>query len=189
MSGNRRFLHHRLGRPWCEALELENGRRLILRPIQPSDRERLQRSFARLTPEEIRFRFLRPIQALSDRFASRLVEIDPKREFALAIVEAIHPREALIGGVARAVIDAGGRDAEFAIIVGREISGQGLATYLLGKLISWCRKKRLHAIYGDALVENFPMLQLADKLGFEFLPHPDQPDLIRMRKVLRDTAR
>ncbi|PKL94843.1 MAG: N-acetyltransferase [Gammaproteobacteria bacterium HGW-Gammaproteobacteria-8] len=155
-----------LGRPWCEALLLENGRKLLLRPIQPGDAAALRRSFGHLTAEEIRFRFLHPLTELTPEHARTLSTVDRQHGFALVLVEALPPRLALIGGVARAVIDAHG-SAEFAIIVGREISGFGLGRHLLVRLIEWCRKKGLASIYGDVMIENQRMLQLARSLGFE----------------------
>lgn len=154
-----------LGRPWCEALLLDNARKLLLRPIEARDAEALRRSFGHLTAEEIRFRFLSPLTELTPEHARRLSNIDRQRSFALVLVEALPPDQALIGGVARAVIDAQ-NSAEFAIIVGREISGFGLGRFLLTRLIEWCRKKGLASIYGDVMIENERMLMLARSLGF-----------------------
>lgn len=101
-----------LGRAWCEALLLDNGRKLLLRPIEAGDAEALRRSFGRLTAEEIRFRFLQPLTELTPEHARRLAEVDRLRSFALVLIEALPPERALIGGVARAVIDDSG-SAEF----------------------------------------------------------------------------
>jgi RimJ/RimL family protein N-acetyltransferase len=180
-----RFKRYRLGRPWCEAIELANGRRLILRPMQATDAPLLRRSFARLTPEEVRLRFMHPIKELSPTFANRLASIDRDQEFALVLVEALHPDEALIGAVIRAAIDPGGEQAEFAIIVGHEIAQSGLGTYLLGKAVEWARKKRLKSIYGLVLPDNTAMLALARKLGFKSRPYEGEEDLIEVRKRLQ----
>lgn len=159
------FVRLPLGRPWCEALRLNNGRKLLLRPIEARDAPALRRSFGHLTAEEIRFRFLYPLTELTPRHARQLTQIDRRRDFALVLVEALPPDQALIGGVARAVVDVH-QGAEFAIIVGREISGFGLGRHLLLRLIEWCRKKRLASIYGDVMIENDRMLRLARSLGF-----------------------
>lgn len=179
------FQRIRLGRPWCEAIELADGRQFILRPMQITDAERLQRSFAKLTPEEVYLRFMHPLKALSPAFASRLASIDRQHEFALVLVENQHPEVALIGAVIRAAIDDSGSNAEFAIIVGQEISGHGLGRYLLGKAVEWARKKRLDSIYGLVLPENQRMLGLARSLGFRQVVAGQDPDLIRVRKSLK----
>lgn len=184
-----RFTRIRLGRPWCEALELDNGRRLIMRPIEPRDAPVLRRSFGYLTPEEIRFRFLHPINELTPRHALSLSRIDRGRAFALVIVEALPPERALIGAVARAVIDESGAAAEFAIIVGCEISGFGLGTMLMRRLIEWCRKKRLDTIYGIVMIENERMLALARRLGFRLALETDNPGVVRVWLPLRAADR
>jgi RimJ/RimL family protein N-acetyltransferase len=191
MGANRGFRRpprfHRipLGEPWCEALELNDGRRLIVRPIQPSDADRLRRSFGELTPEEIRFRFLRPIRELTPKRARELARIDRDREFALVLVEALPPERARIGGVGRAVIESGGSQAEFALIVGREIGGFGLGSYLLRRLIEWCRKKGVALLYGHVMTENDRMLNLARRLGFRVDPAWRDAQVLRIERRLR----
>lgn len=174
----------RLGRPWCEAIELEDGRQFVLRPMQITDAETLRKSFAKLTPEEIHLRFMHPIKELSPAFASRLASIKPQREFALVLVENLPPDQAMIGAVIRAAIDDSDRNAEFAIIVGQEISGHGLGRYLLSKAIEWARKKRLDSIYGLVLPENHRMLGLAWSLGFQRVSSEDH-DLILVKKSFK----
>lgn len=181
-----RFKRIHLGRPWCEALLLSDGRKLIARPVEPEDAETLRRSFGELTSEEIRFRFLHPITELTPEYARRLTQIDRSNAFALILVEALPPEEARIGAVARAVIDDDGQDAEFAIIVGREIGNSGLGTYLLGRIIEWSRKKGLQSLYGDVMIENRRMLRLAKRLGFTFQTHPDDPQIVRVVRALEN---
>lgn len=173
-----------LGRPWCEAVELSNGRKLIVRPILPGDAGALQRSFRYLTPEEIRFRFLHPIRELTDEAASAMTRVDPSRGFALIATEALPPGQALIGAVARAAIDEDSNEAEFAVIVGREISGLGLGRHLLGRIIEWCRKKRLARVYGHVMLDNDAMLRLARSFGFKPTTTTDDPGIVRITKEL-----
>jgi len=175
-----RFERIRLGRPWCEALRLEDGRKLIARPIQARDADALRRSFGDLTAEEIRFRFLHPITELTPEVAQSLTHLNRDKAFALVVVEALPPEVARIGGVVRAVVDDGGQNAEFAIIVGREIGGFGLGAYLLQRMTEWSRKKGMRTLYGDVMVENERMQRLARRLGFNFRLHPDDPQVIRI---------
>ena len=88
---------------WCfeEALRAE----LLLRPIVPADADALRRSFARLSPEEIRLRFLHPITEMTAAFARQLCELDRASAFALVVTEPLPAGEALIGAVARQKAD------------------------------------------------------------------------------------
>lgn len=195
-NGRRALTRISLGRPWCEAVELANGRKLIVRPILPGDSDALQRSFRYLTPEEIRFRFLHPVRELTDEAARSMARVDPARGFALIAIEALPPGQALIGAVARAAIDdesdnesdnnrgRRSRQAEFALIVGREIGGFGLGHHLLGRTIEWCRKKRLDRVYGHVMLDNDPMLRLAREYGFRPVTNDDDPGIVRITKEL-----
>lgn len=180
-----RFRRIPLGRPWCEAVRLDNGRALLIRPIQPGDAVRLQTGFGELTPEEIRFRFFHPIRELTSEHARALSTLDPTKAFALVVSEARPPDQARIGAVARAAIDEGSRSAEFALVVGQEIGGFGLGRYLLTRIIEWCRKKHLDEIYGRMLFDNDRMLRLARRLGFDCEFELEMPGTVRVTLPLR----
>lgn len=181
------MIHRRpLGKPWQEELRLEDGRRLWLRPIQPEDAEPLRHSFALLTPEEVRMRFLHPLTELTPAMARRLTHIDPRTQFALVLAEPEPPGEALVGGVVRAAIDAGTKRADFAILVSRFLAHQGLGTLLMKQMLRWAKLKRLDAVYGDVLQDNLQMLNLAQQLGFRRRA-ADEPGLVRIERTLATT--
>ncbi len=179
------FTRLSLGRPWCEAIELADGRRFLLRPMQGSDAPVLRRSFLQLTPNEVRMRFMHPIKELTPQYASKLAHIDTKREFALVLVEAKPPDEALIGAVVRVVLDEEGDQAEFAIIVGGDLKRQGLGRYLLARAVEWARKKGIAVLYGLVLEDNEPMLALARSLGFSRHHSRNDSGVVEVRKLLR----
>lgn len=179
-----RLTRERLG-VWRERLVLPNGREVLVRPIEPIDADALRASFRALSPEEVRLRFQAPLRELSAEMAHQLCNVDPKTGFALAVTEPLPPGEALIGAVVRASIVAGTRRAEFAIIVGRPLAGQGLGLHLMRRLLHWCRARRLDAVFGDVLVENDAMLRLADALGFERRHVPGDHGLVRVERTLR----
>ena len=56
--------------------------------------------------------------------------------------------------------------AEFAIVVPRALSGQGLGSHLMQRIIDWCRGIGAREVWGEVLAENSAMLALAGKLGF-----------------------
>lgn len=173
---------------WTRRLQLDDGRALWLRPIEPSDAEPIRQTFSLLSPEEIRLRFLHPIKELTPDLTRRLTTLDPATQFALVIAEPLPPGEALVGAVARLAIDEGTRRAEFAILVSRFLAGKGLGRMLMKQLIRWAKLKRLDEIYGDVLDENSGMLALADSLGFRREVVMDDPGIIRVRLKLSGSA-
>ena len=170
---------------WRERLWLPNGREVLMRPIEAIDAEPLRRSFARLSPEEVRLRFLHPITEMTAGFARQLCELDRQTGFALVVTEPLPAGEALIGAVARLAIEPEHRDAEFAIIVGREIGGLGLGIFLMKRLIDYARRRRLDVLWGDVREENSAMLAVCDELGFKRSHHPDELGIVRVSKRLR----
>jgi len=173
---------------WRERLWLPDGREVLLRPIEPVDAEPLRQSFARLSPEEVRLRFLHPITKLTPAFAQQLCDLDPATGFALVVSEPLPAGSALIGAVARLAIDREAGVADFALIVGREISGQGVGSLLVRRLIDYARRRRLDEIRGDVLEDNAPMLALCDRLGFSRSHQPEEPGMVRVRRSLRRGA-
>lgn len=175
--------------PWCEDLVLEDGRQLRLRPIEPEDGEPMRESFKLLHPEEVRMRFMHPMREMPPDLARKLTQLNRKKDFALVLAEPLPPGQALIGAVVRASLTPDGRRAEFAILVARVLTGQGLGRFLMKKVIRWAQLKRLDEIYGDVLDENTPMLQLAESLGFHREHATDDPGVVRVRLELKGKPR
>ena len=173
---------------WTERLRLDDGRELLLRPIQPADAEPIRNSFSLLTPDEVRMRFLHPIKELTPDLLRRLTDLDPVSEFALVAAEPLPPGEALVGAVGRVSIEPGTKRGEFALLVSRFVGGHGIGRLLMRKLIRWARLKRLDELYGDVLDENSAMLGLAEELGFVRELAPDEPGIVRVKLRLREAA-
>ncbi len=187
-SGHRFKRRVHLG-PWREEFTLPNGRRVLLRPIVPEDARALREGFGTLSAEEVRMRFLHPLNELSEDMARKLTHVDPARGIALVVAEPLPPGEALIGAVARISLGAVGHEAEFALLVARPLAGQGLGTYLMRRLIQWCARRRVTLLYGDVLNENRAMLKLTGNLGFEHLHLPGDQGLTRVQRAIGDSSR
>jgi acetyltransferase len=171
--------------PYPQALEEWLDPELKLRPIRAEDEPELQRGFNRLTPEEVRMRFHYPLKALTHDLAAELSQIDYDRQMAFVLTTADVPGRAPIFGVARLAARPLERDAEFAIVIGREYGGRGYGRRMLQKLIDHAFRLGLDALFGDVLNENAAMLGLAESLGFRTTTHPDEPSLKRVTLALR----
>jgi RimJ/RimL family protein N-acetyltransferase len=102
----------------------------------------------------------------------------------LVLAEPLPPGEALVGAVARASVTPGSDQAEFAILLARQLRGYGLGEYLMRKLILWSKRKRLGMLGGEVLSENAPMLALTEKLGFRRAPVVGEHGLMQVRLPL-----
>lgn len=157
-----------------EKVLTRNGRELLLRPIRHDDVEALQRCFGRLTPEEIRRRFLHAMADLPTPMAQRLCEVNPALETALVLIDAtVQPTT--ICGVGRIYVDVSADSAEFSVLVEHEWARLGLGAMLMQRLVDDCRGRGLAEIWGYVLLENRPMLDLCRELGFVRRLVPDEP--------------
>lgn len=163
-----------------EAVPLRDGRSLLLRPIRPEDEPSLRRAFARLTPEEVRLRFFAPVSTLDHATAARLTQIDYEREMALVLTEPGSAGLTEIYGVVRLIADADNERAEFAIIVGRPLAGQGLGRLMMRRILDYARQRGIREVYGEVLRENGAMLGLCRSLGFAQAPDPEEPGTVRV---------
>ncbi len=163
-----------------EELPIADGRTLLLRPILPEDEPALQEAFARLTPEEVRFRFFVPMKTFSHMIAARFTQIDYDREMVLILTEPGIPGKTEIYGVVQISADPDNERAEYAILVRGDITGMGLGVYLMRRIIDYARARGIKSIYGDVLQENTTMLKLCQVLGFQSRSSPDDPGLVRV---------
>jgi acetyltransferase len=124
------------------------------------------RGFSRLTEDEIRSRFFAPMQKLPHVTAARFTQIDYDREMAFVIAETDAEGAAELHGIVRLVADPDNARAEFAIIVERALTGLGLGSLLMQKLIEYARSKGIGELYGDVLEDNAAMRALCRTLGF-----------------------
>ncbi|MEA2283671.1 MAG: hypothetical protein QOK21_4278, partial [Solirubrobacteraceae bacterium] len=58
------------------ALTLRDGSRIVIRPIEPDDRDDLREGFERLSPESRYRRFFSPVPRLSERHLDYLTQVD-----------------------------------------------------------------------------------------------------------------
>jgi acetyltransferase len=179
-------------RPYPKELEdhlaLPNGRNLLLRPILPEDEPALQALVGRTSPEDLRLRFFQPIRQLSHDMAARLTQIDYNREMALVAVGPGLPGQAEIYGVVNISADPDNDEAEYSIIVDRELMRLGLGTMLMRRIIDYARQCGVREIYGEVLQENEAMLQLNRALGFSIKVPPDDPGLRHVTLDLSSAA-
>lgn len=151
-----------------------HGNRILMRPIRPADEHLYGAFIDRLTPQDIRFRFLAPRKEFSHRFIARFTQIDYAR--AMAFV-ALNEAEDELLGVVRLAADADYRTAEFAIIVRSDLKGQGLGWLLMQHLIAYAEGEGLREITGQVLATNTTMLAMSEKLGFAVHGGSDDPGL------------
>ncbi|MBL8310751.1 MAG: bifunctional acetate--CoA ligase family protein/GNAT family N-acetyltransferase [Burkholderiales bacterium] len=166
-----------------ETVTLKDGRSVQIRPIQPEDAEREREFIAKLSPETLYFRFMMPVRELSQAMIERFTQIDYGRELALVGVVSEGQTQHFVG-VARITPTTIPERCEFAIVVGENMHGTGLAKTLMTRLFDAARERGYTEIEGIVLRENPRMLKFCQGLGFEIQPNPDDPgERIALRRL------
>ncbi|MFZ5450789.1 MAG: GNAT family N-acetyltransferase [Thermodesulfobacteriota bacterium] len=161
---------------------LRDGTPILLRPMKPEDEPLVLDFLHKCSDETIYFRYFRLIKKWTHEMLIRFTQNDYDRELGLMAV-AQPPSPEVMLGVSRLVMDPDRKTGEFAVIVGDPWQGKGLGPKLLEQLIAVARDQGLEILYGDVLVQNKPMLEMAKKAGFELKRAAE--DVVRLEMQLQ----
>ncbi len=147
---------------WETDVLLADGSTAHLRPIRPTDRDRLEAFHGRQSPESIYFRYFRFRPELSDTELDHFTTVDYFDRMAFVVVRG----DDLIA-VARYEPWPDRNEAEVAFFVDDAERGRGLATILLEFLAAAGRRRQLDGFTATVLPENYGMLRVFRKAGFD----------------------
>lgn len=144
--------------------ELPDGTPLLIRPIEPSDKELLVRGFEKLSPASRYRRFFHQVDHLSESQLVYLTEVDGQDHNAFVCVMRDDPKEGV--GVARWIRLADEPEvAEGAVTVVDQYHGQGVGRTLLYVLARDAIAHGIRAFRAWIVGENTPMLSILLDLG------------------------
>jgi RimJ/RimL family protein N-acetyltransferase len=143
-------------------VELRDGTKALIRPIEPDDRVRLNEGFRSASPESIFMRFLGPQHRLSSRQLDYLTAVDHERHEALIAVDPVTDQSFGTARYVRSEDDP--RTAEFAVGVGDRWMRIGLGTALLEALAERARDAGIVRFTGLVHPENTAIKRLMEKV-------------------------
>ncbi len=142
-------------------VELRDGTKALIRPIEPGDRDRLNEGFKGASAESIFLRFLTPTPRLSSSQLDYLTAVDHVCHEALIAVD---PETGQSFGTARYIrYHDRPETAEFAIGVGDRWMRIGLGTALLSALVARAREEDIDQLTGVTHSENLAIRRLVEK--------------------------
>src|SRR6185312_12745992 len=143
------------GPDFREERTLADGRKIVLRHIQPSDKDELRRGFLALSPESRYRRFFGGVE-LDDRALKYLTEVDGKDHVAIvATTESLDLKSERGVGVARFIRSK--KDpaaAEAAVTVVDDMQRLGVGTLLGWALARAARERGIERFRCDVLESN-----------------------------------
>ena len=162
------------------AIELGEGRRIHIRPLEAEDRDALAEGFERLGPQSRYQRFFAPTSRLTDRQLEYLTDIDHHDHEALVAVD----EDTGDGvGIAR-FVRIGEGVAEPAVAVADAWQRQGVGALLLAELVDRARAEGIDSFIAQVLADNEAALALLGHLGdVEMIDHGGE---VEVHIALRD---
>ncbi|HTL33911.1 MAG TPA: GNAT family N-acetyltransferase [Kofleriaceae bacterium] len=153
---------------YVEHATLRDGTQVILRLVEPADKELLLRGFENWSAESRYARFFVPKLRLTDDELTYLCDVDQENHFAFgAIREGDGEPRGL--GIARFIrlADVEGQPvtAEAAIAVCDEMQGKGLGRILFERLVPAAAERGIERFRFEVLGQNTSMKQLIDTLA------------------------
>jgi len=176
-------------------IRLRDGREVTLREIEEGDASRIVAAFERLSAESRYSRFMQHKKQLDAGALERGVHPRPGLDYVLVATVPAPDGIDIVGAAqyvrAQYVRAQTGDDTvcEFAVTVAEDWRGNGLATALMSRLLRRARRDGYETIEGWVLPSNAPMLALVRELRFSAHPVPDEADVVRVRRELRDAPR
>lgn len=144
---------------------LRDGTAVLIRLVEPEDKEKFVAGMARLSMRSRYLRFHTGIEHLTPDQLRYLTEVDHDRHIAWVAIDLDDDEWPGIG-VARCVrIEDEPEIAEAAVTVLDEYQGRGLGTILLGLLAGSAVRRGVRVFRSYVLGENASMLELFDALG------------------------
>ena len=144
---------------------LADGRRVLFRPIEPSDKTRLQEGLKQLSPESRYRRFFRHIDHFTDQELQYLTEVDGTDHVAWMAILAEEPGEPVVG-VARWIRVKNEPDvAEAAVTVVDAFHHKGIGRTLLWIIGRVAIEKGVKYFRAYTMGENSSMLGVLESFG------------------------
>jgi GNAT superfamily N-acetyltransferase len=144
---------------------VRDGTRVLVRPIEPDDRERLQVGLYRLSPTSRYRRFHAAVSELSDAQLRYLAEVDPVNHLAWIALDPALPGEPAVGVARRIRLPTAPRTAEVAVTVLDAYQGRGIGTLLLGVLSRATAAQGIRTYRAYVEEDNDAMLRIFRDLG------------------------
>ncbi len=170
---------------WARELTTRTGFVFSARQARASDEAGLGRFFVRLTPDDLRFRFLSGINQVSHESLVAMTAIDHHQtENFLAFVDG----ETEIIASAMLACDPAMDTGEVAIAVLPEFKGKGVSWQLLHLVAAFAEAQGVRTLQSIESRDNHAAIELEREMGFVAAAYPGDPTLVLVKCMLAPRA-
>jgi GNAT superfamily N-acetyltransferase len=147
------------------SIQLRDGTPVMLRPVLPEDRDRLQSGLLQMSAESRYRRFFVPVRGLSEEQLRYFTEVDQENHVAWIGLDVSSPGLPGIG-IARFIrMEGCPTTAEVAFAVIDALQGRGLGTALLAILFLMAQARGIQILRAVVLAENTKIVSWLGHLG------------------------
>jgi len=150
-----------------EWITLKNGRRVLLRPVKPTDRRLLVELLKRLSPQTIYRRFLANVRQLPEEWLDRFTVLNYTSNFALVATTEENGEERIIS-VCRYHYNIHTDNTEIAFVVQDDWQNLGLGTKIAARVVNIARKNDIHQFEGMMDPTNEAVTKIFNNLGCSY---------------------
>ncbi len=143
----------------------KSGLGLLMRPVRMTDEQLLKDFFYDLSSDCMYHRFISTRNSMPHEQLQKFVVIDYTKEMVILAIVEKEGMESIVG-MAQYFIDEKTHTAEVAFVVRDDHQSLGIGSELLGYVTLLAKRNGLHGFTAAVLMDNRPMLQLFEKMGF-----------------------
>lgn len=170
---------------WSAELVTRSGLRLFVRSVTSEDDQLIDRFFASLSHEDLRFRFLTPLAHPSVSLLEALIKVDHVRtEDFLVFADVAGDKELVASAMLAA--DPSLSKAEVAIAIRPAFKQKGIGWTLLDFVARDARARGIKILEAIECRDNKAALEVEKQLGFVARPCPGDASLTLVRKILNE---
>ncbi len=141
-----------------------DSKRLVIRPIKPSDEDLIKDMFYSFSEQTKYLRYHGTLKAMPHNKVQVFCNVDYDTEMALVAVHGSGGHEEIVA-VGRYMTNPAKRAAEMAFVVADDWQRKGLGSYLFHRLIEIGKQDGIHEFHADVLPENAGMLKIFHRSG------------------------
>jgi len=172
---------------WSAVLTTRSGIRLYVRPVTSDDAALVDRFFAGLSHDDLRFRFLTPLAHPSLPLLEALVLVDHVRTEDFLVFTKVDGEMQLIA-TAMLAADPTMERAEVAIAVQPQYKQRGIGWTLLDFVAQDAKARGIRTLESIECRDNRAAIEVEQELGFIAMPCPGEPGLTLLSRTLAGPA-
>ena len=168
---------------WSAELTTRSGLKLFVRPVTADDGLLVERFFASLSHDDLRFRFLSPVAHPSLSLLESLVLVDHVRTEDFLAFADVNGSKVLVASAMLAA-DPSGKRAEVAIAVRPDYKQRGVGWTLLDFVALDAAQRGIETLESVECRDNRAAISLEREMGFTACIYPEDATLTLVSKSL-----